>query len=1337
MIRQCRFLSLLILIFAMLLSVGEGPIVYAKDNDENTEEKVHHGGGGYAASNQLEGFGYTTKIYDSTNGLPTSDANYILCSDYGYIWFGGYSGIIRYDGSGFERLDSYDGLTSGRTIFQDSKGQIWVGTNDNGVVVLDEQRNRKQITDKDGLPSRCIRSIVEDGKGNFIIGTSEGVAFIDKNETITHIDDNRIDSGKVIRLTCDAAGDVYGYCDNGYAFHLKDGKLIKILKGSDLGIENITTLIANPNEVGKVYIGTNSGNIYYGDFGTTKLNLKRIDADPLDVVYWISYDCGRIWASSRNYIGYIDDKDNFSALTDLPMDTDIEMLTSDYQGNLWIASSTQGVMKIVACNFYNITKDYECNDYVVYSTYLYNNRLYIGCENGLFILGKNGKLLTTPLTEYIGEARVRHINVDSKGNIWVCVYNYGYGLVCQKENGEIVSFTMDNGLASAQVRCTLELSDGTIAVGGNRGINFIKDFEVQKRENDESEKIDSIVLSLCEKNGDLYITTDGDGIYILTDRGIRCLTTDNGLSSDVVMRIKWDEARDVFWLITSNSIQYIKNDIVVTVSSFPYNNCYDIYFERNTDDLWVLASNGIYLVNAKNMIDDMVKDYRHFNILNGMPSIPTANAYSFLDDESNMYVSSRNGVCKFDIDKFVDENLDIKFAIHSVISDGVEIYPDESGKYVIPAGANRITFVPAILDYAETNPKVHVSLDEVADDGITCELSQLRPLDYTGLKYGTYNLRIQLLSQSGNEVIREKLFTIEKKPLFFEMILVQAFMVFMFVVIGGILAWRILLRTTISKQYIKLQEMKDELVRARSVKDIFLTNISDFLRTPLITIMGADEMILRRDPTVTSNEYFFSIINDALDIKKASENLLELIDALINISKIESGKMTLSEKEYDTVEAMRSAVSITRHLCNDKGLSFEVEVDEKMPIRLYGDLDKLSQILWSLLVNAVKYTNIGGVILRATVDSIENGYCNLSISVKDTGLGFKEEFKEIIFNSFESLGNVTDAPPYDFGLGLTLSQMYAKLMGGTIEAKSEYENGAEFILKFKQKIIDSTEVGAFRDREFKVTKGLYVPNFIAPEAEVLIVDNDIKSLNIIRRLLKDTKMFVGEASTAEECLEKIKFGNYNVVLMDYNMPDMETSEILSRIHQINEKLPVYALTAMRMEEEEFYLAKGFKGVLLKPVDSDLLEKTIMRHIPSNIYMRLSDTEGNEGEDIELPKDKEWLYEVEEINVSDGIRESGGAGKYLASLRIFMDALNTYANGIEDAYKNLDIKHYTIKMHSLKTSFVVVGANDLISLAEALEAAGNRNDVDYITENTDKFLSDCRILYTKLTKLHSL
>ena len=1336
MSRRIKVLPLLILIFALMVSFEKKPYVYGKDTETKQEKTEKKGGGGYAASNQLNGFGYTAKVYDSTNGLPTSDANYILCSDSGYIWIGGYSGIIRYDGADFERLDSYDGLTNSRTLYQDRKGRMWVGTNDNGLVILDEQRNRRHITDEDGLPSRCILSIIEDGRGNFIIGTSEGIAVIDKDDNIKCIDDSRLDSGRIVRLTRDYYGDIYGYCDNGNMFKLIDGKVERILRASDLDLDFITTIIADPNDVGKVYIGTESGLIYYGNFGDSYSDLRKIDAKPLDFIYWLSIDCDRVWAASHTSIGYIDEHKNFKEIKDLPLNTDIEMLTSDYQGNLWIASSTAGVMKIVTCNFTSVTSRYDFNNLVVYANYINKGYLYMGTEEGLYILDIYGNQVTNKLTEYIGKSCVRHIMSDSQDNLWLCVYNNGLGLVCQKKSGEIINFTTKEGLPSVQVRCSLELSDGTIVVGGNKGISYIKDFIVQSKKNIESLRIDDSILSLYEKDNDLYIGTNGNGIYILNERGLRHYSINNGLTSDIVMRIIWDKTREVFWVITSNSIQYIKNDIIVNVTSFPYNNCYDVYFKENGKDLWVLASDGIYCVNAQSMIDDNVNEYKHYNLLNGLPSIPTGNSYSFLDENSNLYVSSRKGVCKFNIEKFVEEYVDLNFELRSVICDGKYIYPDKNGKYIIPEGANRITFVPAILDYSETNPKIHICLEGVKDQGATELFNKLRPLEFTGLRYGTYNLHLQMLNQSGNEILRGKKFLIEKKPLLFEMALVQAVILLLFIIIGGVLAWRILLRTTISKQYVKLQETTDELARANSVKERFLANISNFLRTPLITIMGADEMILRRDPTVSSNEYFFSVINDAMEIKNASEYLLELIDSLIYISNIESGKATVNEKEYDTVEAMQSAISITRHLCNEKGLSFEFEVDEKMPVRLFGDVDKLSQIIWTLINNGVKYTSDGGVTIRATVDSIENNYCDLNISVKDTGPGISDEFKDVIFNSFETIGYMTVGVPYEFGLGLTLSRMFANLMNGTIEVSSEKGQGATFTFKVRQKIVNSTPVSVFKEKENKVTNGLYIPSFVAPEAEVLVVDNNMKSLNIIKNILKETKMFVGTATTGEECLEKIKFGSYNLVLMDCHMPDITASELLIRVRDIVPDIPVYAISSIPMEDEEFYQSKGFNGVLLKPVDSKLLEKTILKHIPTNIYMKLSDTDGYE-EDSELPKDKEWLYDIKELNVRDGIRENGGAGQYLTSLLTFMDALNKYVNGIDDAYKNLDIKLYTVKMHSLRTSFAIVGAYDLAALSEALEAAGNHNDLDYIAENTDSFLSECRSLYTKLNKLHSL
>ena len=271
-------------------------------------------------------------------------------------------------------------------------------------------------------------------------------------------------------------------------------------------------------------------------------------------------------------MGYIDTNRKFEPLDNLPMNSDIEMITSDYQGNLWVASSTQGVMKIIASNFYNITRDYKVDDLVVYVTYIYNDRLYVGSESGLYIFDKEGNVYENELTKFIGDAKIRHIIADSQGNIWVSCYTDSKGLVCQKPDGQVINFTTDNGLSTNEVRCVCEQNNGTIVVGGNAGLNYIKDYEVISGEDEIKSLSNERVLSVIEHNNELYVGTDGDGIFIITNSGIRRLTLNNGLTSDIVMRIKYDEFRDVIWLITSNSIQYIKNDVVLNVTSFPYNN---------------------------------------------------------------------------------------------------------------------------------------------------------------------------------------------------------------------------------------------------------------------------------------------------------------------------------------------------------------------------------------------------------------------------------------------------------------------------------------------------------------------------------------------------------------------------------------------------------------------------------------------------------------------------------------------------------------------------------------------------------------------------------------------
>ena len=232
-------------------------------------------GGGYAATRQLPNVGYTSQIYDATSGLPTSDAMYILCSRDGYVWICGYSGILRYDGSSFERLPTTFGLTSGRALYEDKSGRIWVGTNDNGVVVLENNKAR-QYTYRDGLPSSSIRSFAEDLDGNIYIGTTSGICYVDSSGNLFPISDPRIDEERVLKLSADYSGIIYGQTKNGLIFKIDDKKITAVYDSAELGIEKITSIMVDPLGSGNVYFCTQGSALYFGDFGKRKELLKKI-----------------------------------------------------------------------------------------------------------------------------------------------------------------------------------------------------------------------------------------------------------------------------------------------------------------------------------------------------------------------------------------------------------------------------------------------------------------------------------------------------------------------------------------------------------------------------------------------------------------------------------------------------------------------------------------------------------------------------------------------------------------------------------------------------------------------------------------------------------------------------------------------------------------------------------------------------------------------------------------------------------------------------------------------------------------------------------------------------
>ncbi len=1323
--------SLFFLLLVLLCFGVSGKKAFADPDQLN---RVLNTGGGYAASRQIPNVGYSSTIYDARNGLPTSDANYILGASDGYIWIAGYSGIIRYDGSTFTRLSTSEGLTNGRGLFEDRKGRIWVGTNDNGVVVIDGSVST-HLTYRDGLPASSVRTFAEDKEGNVFIGTTAGLCYADKAMNIHVLDDARLNEERILRLSSDINGIIYGHTKNGLLFSIEHAGISSVYTSEDLGMDKITTVLADPYIPNRLYIGTENSILYHGKYGDTVGQMETIPLKTLGNAHWISYDCGKIWISSISGAGYLDGSNNIQILDDLPINSGIEMTTSDYQGNLWFASSTQGVMKIVTNNFVDISKASGLPEKVVNSTCLYHDMLYIGTDEGLFILDENGMPAENELSAMIGEARVRCIKEGVEDDLWIGTYSNDLGLIHLLSDGTISSFSTANGMPNNEIRSITLTGEGTVLACTNGGLAMIKDkWVIRTIEGGDSVKNTVFLTAVQGKDSSIYVGTDGDGLYVIDGPDILKLGRDDGLTSDVIMKIIRDERNDVLWLVTSNSIEYMKDGVIKNVSSFPYNNNYDLYF-NGSQDMWILSSFGLFCVSTEDMLKDQVSEYRLYTLENGLTNTPTSLSTSALSDDGYLYIPGRTGVCRVNIDRFTGNNVPIKAGLSSVYCDDQEILPDPHGTYFIPSEAGRIKITASVFDYSLLNPEVRLYLEGQEEQGISVLRSDLQPLEYTGLSFGNYDLHIRVMDNSGKTELFSTVFHIVKDPKILEMPAIRFGIFLIVILITGFIVWRVMKSTVIRRQYDEIRQARDEAERANSAKSRFLANMSHEIRTPISTIMGMNEMVMREDPAGVPKSYFMSMMNYAFDIRNASESLLSLINDLLDMSKIESGKMHLVLQEYETMEMLRSVVSMIRVRSTEKELTFDVVVDEILPKRLYGDQGKIKQIVLNLLTNAVKYTDTGGFALFVSMDERENDECKLRFSVKDTGIGVKEEDMEKLFTAYERLDEEKNSGIQGTGLGLDISRRFAELMGGKLTVTSEYGKGSEFILTLSQKIIDKTPVGVFMEHDESAAGGPYVPQFIAPDADILVVDDNPMNLSVIKGLLKGTKVFVSTASSGEECLEKIRDTAFNVVLLDHMMPGMDGVETLAAIRADYPDLPVYALTANQAAGEDFYKSKGFNGYLSKPIDSLTLEKTIMKHLPEEMMEKPAAGEEN-GELTEIPPDMQWIYDTEGVSVPEGIKNSGGISNYIFSLNLFLDTIDGNAKVIRDAYENGNIRLYTIKVHALKSSARIIGAMELSKLAEDLEDAGNKEDTAFIDANTNILLSGYEDFREKLKRLQN-
>ena len=519
----------------------------------------------------------------------------------------------------------------------------------------------------------------------------------------------------------------------------------------------------------------------------------------------------------------------------------------------------------------------------------------------------------------------------------------------------------------------------------------------------------------------------------------------------------------------------------------------------------------------------------------------------------------------------------------------------------------------------------------------------------------------------------------------------------------------------------ELEEQKKIADSANSAKSDFLARMSHEIRTPINTVLGMDEMILRESTERAVKDY-------AMDIQKAGRTLLSIINDILDFNKIESGKLELMPVEYDVSALLSDMYSMALAWALDKDIEVEISLEPSIPSKLFGDDVRIRRVLTNLLTNAVKYTEQGRVLFRvsriATGEDADPAFSRIRFEVEDTGVGIKPEDIVKLFSDFERIEYEQYKNIEGTGLGLSITNKLLSMMDSRLQVESRYGIGSIFSFDLEQKIVDDAPIGEYEEvlrKKIPQMRHAYAATFVAPDAKVLLVDDNKMNRKVFVALLKKTQMKITEAEGGEEAVEKASSEKFDIIFMDHMMPGMDGMEAMKRIKAQKDgpcaDTPIIVLTANAVVgSKEKYLDAGFDGFLSKPIAPDKLENAV-RSILFEGKMKTSYF--GDGCD-ELPPVFGVDWEVAMMRIQD-------RGIVRSVLQSFYQTIDQQADKLQGFYEKLPdlLEDYRIMVHGMKSASGYIGIFPLNGMAAVLERAAAEGDIKTIEQLHTVFLQEWR------------